>query len=195
MKLLRLIRQIFIAIYAILNLTLLIFVGGSEEFPQPSSTAASALTLLTSLFVMAVSWTEHGRSLRTSFLLNGYLFISGLFDIAQCRTLFLRRDPFPIPHIFAIALGVKRLFFSWKRNRNGIWKQQEAGVQKSAAVFSVYARSPGLLPSLPGETKPFSAWKTSPRWSLHSPLRINNFVSKRPGVARRGMVELVYSLL
>ena len=42
------------------------------------------------LFLFGLSYVEHTRSVRPSFLLNAYLFCSLLFDVARVRTLWLR---------------------------------------------------------------------------------------------------------
>jgi ATP-binding cassette subfamily C (CFTR/MRP) protein 1 len=63
----------------------------------------------TALFCL-LSYYEHTRSVRPSFLLNVYLFLTLLFDIARCRTLWLR-DPSAYGHtiavLFSISVGSK----------------------------------------------------------------------------------------
>lgn len=51
--------------------------------------ASSTTTFVSSLSMIAMSFLEHSRSPRPSILLNAYLFLTILFDIAQIRTLWL----------------------------------------------------------------------------------------------------------
>lgn len=58
----------------------------------------------TALFCL-LSYYEHTRSVRPSFLLNVYLFFTLLFDIARCRTLWLR-DPNTYGHTIAVLFSI-----------------------------------------------------------------------------------------
>ncbi|KAJ5893959.1 hypothetical protein N7495_005650 [Penicillium taxi] len=55
-----------------------------------ASVAANAMLMIGVLFLGALSFAEHTRSVRPSFILNAYLFCSLLFDIARARTIWLR---------------------------------------------------------------------------------------------------------
>lgn len=55
-----------------------------------ASLAAAALTLISSLGSIVLSYTEHGRAARPSSLLGTYIFTTLIFDIAHARTLLLR---------------------------------------------------------------------------------------------------------
>lgn len=63
-------------------------------FPTADKTKASIATnaVLTvgALMLCTLSYAEHTRSVRPSFILNAYLFCSLFFDIARARTLWLR---------------------------------------------------------------------------------------------------------
>lgn len=54
--------------------------------------ASSALALLSSLCIFALSYAEHARSPRPSILLSSYLVLSVLFDITMVRTFWMARD-------------------------------------------------------------------------------------------------------
>lgn len=55
-----------------------------------ASLASSAALTVGVLLLIALSYAEHTRSVRPSFILNAYLLCSLLFDIARARTLWLR---------------------------------------------------------------------------------------------------------
>ncbi len=84
--------------------------------PAADKTNASIAThaVLTAgvLMLSALSYAEHTRSVRPSFILNTYLLCSLLFDIARARTLWLRAiDGFNevIAIITTVAVGAKLL--------------------------------------------------------------------------------------
>ncbi|KAJ5366510.1 hypothetical protein N7541_000451 [Penicillium brevicompactum] len=79
-----------------------------------TSIPANALLTVGVLVLSLLSYTEHVRSVKPSFILNTYLFCSLLFDIARSRTLWLRsEDSFTttIAIITTVAVGVKSLLF------------------------------------------------------------------------------------
>ncbi|KAJ5091867.1 hypothetical protein NUU61_006737 [Penicillium alfredii] len=78
----------------------------------PTSIAANAVLAIGALVLCLLSYAEHTRSVRPSFILNTYLFCSLLFDIARARTLWLRQaDDFHanIATVTTVALAVKVL--------------------------------------------------------------------------------------
>ncbi|KAJ5562000.1 hypothetical protein N7535_003537 [Penicillium sp. DV-2018c] len=86
--------------------------------PAADSTRASVpANVILSVGVLALgllSYAEHMRSVRPSFILNAYLFCSLLFDIARSRTLWLRSaDTFndTIAIVTTVAVGVKLALF------------------------------------------------------------------------------------
>ncbi|KAJ5151991.1 hypothetical protein N7492_010286 [Penicillium capsulatum] len=77
-----------------------------------ASVAANAVLTIGTIFLGVLSYAEHTRSVRPSFILNSYLFCSLLFDIARVRTLWLRyTDPFnkTIAIVTTVALASKSL--------------------------------------------------------------------------------------
>jgi ATP-binding cassette, subfamily C (CFTR/MRP), member 1 len=66
-----------------------------------ASIPAQVLDVIATLTLCLLSYAEHSYSVRPSFLLNGYLFITLLFDIAHARTLWLRPNE---SHNMAIAM-------------------------------------------------------------------------------------------
>lgn len=84
--------------------------------PQVASTrasiAANAVTAAGTLLLCLLSYVEHTRSVRPSFLLDIYLFSTLLFDIARTRTLWLRlagREGMAIAILSSVMVAVKSL--------------------------------------------------------------------------------------
>ncbi|KAL2817069.1 hypothetical protein BDW59DRAFT_175603 [Aspergillus cavernicola] len=67
----------------------------------------SALTLIASLGLSVISWFEHARTIRPSFLINIYLFLSVLLDTARVRTLWMLGPYKAIPAAFTCSLVLR----------------------------------------------------------------------------------------
>ncbi|KAI8257462.1 ABC transporter [Colletotrichum sp. SAR 10_77] len=67
----------------------------------------AVLGLLASLAVSLLSWLEHDRSVRPSFVLSTYLFLSVLLDTARARTLWMLGPNQTIPAIFTCTLALR----------------------------------------------------------------------------------------
>ncbi|KAK4867830.1 hypothetical protein LT330_007489 [Penicillium expansum] len=79
-----------------------------------ASVPANVILTIGILALVLLSYAEHMRSARPSFILNTYLFCSLFFDIARSRTLWLRSvDTFNniLAIIATVAVGVKVLLF------------------------------------------------------------------------------------
>ncbi|KUJ23459.1 putative ABC multidrug transporter [Mollisia scopiformis] len=71
------------------NLALLIWAAKRSLIVTDLAIAASTLRLATGVCMIGLSFLDHRRSLKPSMLLNTYLFITTLLDIAQVRTSWL----------------------------------------------------------------------------------------------------------
>ncbi|KUM60794.1 hypothetical protein ACN42_g6342 [Penicillium freii] len=113
-----------------------------SALPAADSTKASipANVLLTIgvLALVLLSYAEHTRSVRPSFILNTYLFCSLLFDIARSRTLWLRSvDAFnnTLAIVATVAVGVKLLLFVLEAvEKRHILKSEYAGYPPEATA-------------------------------------------------------------
>ncbi|KAG7047518.1 ABC transporter [Colletotrichum scovillei] len=65
------------------------------------------LSLIASIGLGLLSWLAHQRSVRPSFVLSVYLFLSILFDTARTRTLWMLGSHQTIPAIFTCTLAVR----------------------------------------------------------------------------------------
>ncbi|RYP37100.1 hypothetical protein DL766_001674 [Monosporascus sp. MC13-8B] len=99
-----------IIFYVGLELSLLILLVIGSFRVTSFSITSSALKLMAALFMITLSIVDHSRSPRPSVLLNGYLFLTLLLDIAQARTLFLLSEDKPertYSSIFCASIALK----------------------------------------------------------------------------------------
>lgn len=109
-----------------------------------ASIAANALLSLGSLFLCALSYAEHTRSVRPSFILNVYLLFSLLFDIARARTLWLR-DTVSFNETIAIvttsAVGIKAIILVLEAVEKRNILKSEFATYPPEATASFYNRA------------------------------------------------------
>lgn len=79
----------------------------STKVKTRASIPASAITLVAYSIIAVLSYAEHVKTIRPSFLLNAYLLFSLLFDIAQTRTLWLRQFDLPLAKLFTACTALK----------------------------------------------------------------------------------------
>ncbi|KAJ5767038.1 uncharacterized protein N7511_004654 [Penicillium nucicola] len=103
-----------------------------------ASIAANALLTVGVVVLGLLSYAEHMRSVKPSFILNTYLFCSLLFDVARTRTLWLRRvDSFnqTIAIVTTVALVVKFVIFVLEAiEKRHILKSEYAGYPPEATA-------------------------------------------------------------
>ncbi|PYH80499.1 hypothetical protein BO82DRAFT_433285 [Aspergillus uvarum CBS 121591] len=93
--------------------------------------------------MLTVSVVDHGRSSRPSMLLNSYLFLTLLLDIARARTLFLSSDhSFEITYsgIFYASVGLKTailLLEACRKTRWLSWDATQHSPEETRGIFSL----------------------------------------------------------
>lgn len=134
-------------VFATLQLTLLIsWAVNHGPVATKLGIASSAIGFVTAVVMCALSWLEHERSVRPSTLLCVYLLISLLFDIAQCRTLWLlNKQPGQplqaLPSLFTALMACRAVMLlseSLGKTRYllGPWQRLKACPEALASVFS-----------------------------------------------------------
>ncbi|KAJ5212490.1 uncharacterized protein N7498_004136 [Penicillium cinerascens] len=102
------------------------------------SVASSAVLSVGTLFLVVLSYSEHTRSVRPSFILNAYLLCSLLFDVAHVRTLWLRYTNTyneVIAAVTTVAIGVKTLLVVLEAvEKRDILKTEFAGYPPEATA-------------------------------------------------------------
>lgn len=88
---------------------LIILWASPSAIRTQASVPTAIITLVSCLALGILSYAEHTRSVRPSLILNGYLFLSLLFDIVRARTLWLQEYNHKIAIVFSVAVAVKCL--------------------------------------------------------------------------------------
>jgi ATP-binding cassette, subfamily C (CFTR/MRP), member 1 len=102
--------QASFAAFAVLQIGLLVLWLLPSAGKTRASTPTGVVSVVGSLVFCLLSYAEHVRSVTPSVLLNVYLFVSLLFDIARCRTLWLRSlsgYSNVVAIVFTISVAVK----------------------------------------------------------------------------------------
>jgi ATP-binding cassette subfamily C (CFTR/MRP) protein 1 len=73
----------------------------------PTALTAAALVVIDAIGLLLLSHHEHFRSLRPSSIINAYLLVTVLFDIARTRSLWIQHAPKPISIVFSAMLAAK----------------------------------------------------------------------------------------
>jgi ABC-type multidrug transport system fused ATPase/permease subunit len=95
--------------------------------------------------MLPLSYLEHSRSPRPSFLLNAYLFITILLDITQARTLWLastNTDEITFARIFTCAVAFKALIIvleSQSKSRWIRWDVKEHSPEETTGLYGLGA--------------------------------------------------------
>lgn len=90
-----------------LQATILVLYVANPSVRTPTALAAAALVVIDALGLLLLSHAEHFRSIRPSNIINTYLFVTVLFDIARSRTSWIQHTPKPIAAVFSAMLAVK----------------------------------------------------------------------------------------
>ncbi|EAW21065.1 putative ABC transporter [Aspergillus fischeri NRRL 181] len=132
-----------IVLYAGLELALLILAAVGSFHVSRMFITSSILQLISALFMLAVSLVDHSRSPRPSMLLNSYLILTLLLDIARARTLFLSSGPgseIIYSSIFCASVGLKTailLLEACQKARWVTWDATKHSPEETSGIFSL----------------------------------------------------------
>ncbi|KAF7560819.1 hypothetical protein G7046_g3309 [Stylonectria norvegica] len=137
-------KLFFVAVYSTLQFSLLILlVTGAPGIVHDLSITAAALVFVASLFATALSFVEHSRALRPSTLLNVYVFLTLLFDIAQARTAWLvitSSHQTVLARLFTTSVVTKVVILcleAMPKTRWIHWDASEHSPEESTSIFSL----------------------------------------------------------
>ncbi|KAH8697489.1 P-loop containing nucleoside triphosphate hydrolase protein [Talaromyces proteolyticus] len=139
----QLIKLGVITAYVGLELSLLILVAVGSFQVTNMFIASSVLNLVSALFMILLSTVDHRRSPRPSVLLNSYLFLTLLLDVAQARTLFLSSDNKPelsYSSIFSAAIALKTgilILEAQQKSKWLNWDEKEHSPEETSSIFSL----------------------------------------------------------
>ena len=90
-----------------MQLAFLVLIARPAAYKTKATIAAGVIGLVGALVQWLLSYIEHTRSQRPSDVLNAYLVLSLLFDIARDRTLWLRHEGLAINAVFTASVCIK----------------------------------------------------------------------------------------
>lgn len=99
-------KIILLVLFAATHLILLVL-QWLNSFHSNTAVTATALALVCSLGLIALSHFEHFRSLRPSLVISAYLLLTLVFDIARVRTMAFRGVKLSLIACFSSMMGVK----------------------------------------------------------------------------------------
>lgn len=108
--------------------------------------SSTSLTAASALCLGILSFLEHGRALRPSILIDSYLFLTVLFDVAQTRTLWLAStspDEIHFARLFTTGVAVKALLILPESQNKTRWVKQwdikEHSPEETTNIFGLGA--------------------------------------------------------
>ncbi|KAI5922440.1 ABC multidrug transporter [Camillea tinctor] len=129
--------------YASLELALFILVAIASFDVTTVTIASSTLRLLAALCMIGLSFLDHARSPRPSIILNTYLSLTFLFDIAQVRTYWLSSSTKPevaYTSIFTASFIIKVVIVVLEAQRKSKWIQwdsKEHSPEETSGIYSL----------------------------------------------------------
>jgi ATP-binding cassette subfamily C (CFTR/MRP) protein 1 len=96
-----------LALFTCFQAAVLILYAANSSVRTPTSLAAAALLVADAVGLCLLSHAEHVHSIRPSTIINVYLFVTLLFDIAHTRTLWNENAPKAIAAVFTVTVMIK----------------------------------------------------------------------------------------
>lgn len=122
-----------------LQSVLLILYAANSGVRKPESLAAAALVLVDGLGLCLLSHFEHVRSIRPSTIINTYLMVTLLFDIAQTRTLWTQDAPRSIASVFTATVVIKSMIVimeAIEKKKILLTRYQDASPEAASGIYS-----------------------------------------------------------
>lgn len=141
-----------------LQLSLLIFSAHSAK-PRALLVTSTAVSFCSSICIIGLSFLEHSRSARPSILLNCYLLLTVLFDVAQTRTFWLASTNFQeliFSRLFTVSVAVKAILIiieSQHKSRWVQWDMKRHSPEETSGIFGLTAYTWLVRMFLAGYTK------------------------------------------
>ena len=102
-------QQVLYAVYGGIQVVLLALWAEPSTTRTRASIANAAVRLIGACALAVLSFVEHQRTIRPSLILNLWLFVTLLFDIAQVRTLWLQKYHSAIAAVTTVSVVIKSL--------------------------------------------------------------------------------------
>ena len=135
------ITQAVTAAYAALQLAILVVLAiDTQKTSNGLSLGAAAVSLVAAAFMLVVSFAEHSRSPRPSFLLNGYILLTIILDVAQVRTSWLVATPSQgtlFARLFTSSVATKALLLLLEAHPKSRWLRWNLDKHSPEEVYGI----------------------------------------------------------
>ncbi|KAM7204723.1 canalicular multispecific organic anion transporter 1 [Naviculisporaceae sp. PSN 640] len=135
-----------ISLYAALQLALLILSAVKARKFEAFLISSTSLNVASAIFLGILSFLEHGRALRPSILIDSYLFLTILFDVAQTRTLWLAstsQDEVHFARLFTTGVAAKAVLILLESQNKTRWVKhwdiKEHSPEETTNIFGLGA--------------------------------------------------------
>jgi hypothetical protein len=98
---------VFLAIFTAFQAAVLVLYAVNSTIRDPTALAAATLVFADAVGLCFLSHAEHIRTLRPSTIINSYLFVTLLFDVARTRTLWIQNAPILLAGVVTTTTVVK----------------------------------------------------------------------------------------
>ncbi|KAH8427289.1 uncharacterized protein LDX57_005003 [Aspergillus melleus] len=135
----RVVTLIVAALLAASQLAFVVLIARRQTIAQHVSLAGAVLDLVATLAVALLLDLEHVRSVRPSFLVSTYLFVTLLLDMARVRTAWLVPDRDAISGVLTTSLGLKMLLLALANAKKRVLLIRDAkslSVEATSGPFS-----------------------------------------------------------
>ncbi|CAH0003934.1 unnamed protein product [Clonostachys byssicola] len=126
-------KLIAIAIFACLQVALIPLWSTGSAPRTKTSIAQPAVALVESIAILALSYFEHLKSPRPSLMLNTYLILSLILDIALGRTFWIRNNMQEIAAVFTASMAAKFILLILEEIPKGHFTDARKPVRETSA--------------------------------------------------------------
>ncbi|KHO00193.1 ABC transporter, transmembrane domain, type 1 [Metarhizium album ARSEF 1941] len=130
-------KQATVAVYFCLQITLAVLWSLPGTSRTKTSIAEAIIGVLEAGVISALSWLEHSKAVRPSVLLNLYLLLSTVLDIAAARTYLIRAGLKAIGGVFAASLTAKATLLVLEEfPKEMVFENKAAANETAAGIIS-----------------------------------------------------------
>ena len=126
-------------LYSCIQLVTLVLWCHVSPQRTPILIVAATLSFMVTIFMGALSYIEHSRSLQPSDLLDLYLFFSVVLDATQARALWLLLSASPLPQVVTVAIVMKvgvLLLESLEKTASVTFNHANRSPEETSSIFN-----------------------------------------------------------
>ncbi|KAH0598736.1 hypothetical protein MHUMG1_04040 [Metarhizium humberi] len=143
---LRIVKLVLCGCFTALQIVILAIWCLPSTVRASTSIAEAVFGIIAGFSVTGLSYLEHARSVRPSLLLNFYLLITAILDLAKVRTAFLRLGKHTLASLLVAALVIKVMLFVIEEvPKKPIYPEKPVPRESSAGVTTLDVDDIGII--------------------------------------------------